>query len=94
MKDLQILEEQQRESHRKLQTARETKQRMEMQRASLEHELGDLKYRDGQVRAELAQIRQMLSTGQRKLYSVRSDADKAGFNLRDFDQYVDATALH
>ena len=88
LKDLQVLEEQQRESHRKLQAARDTKQRKEAQRTTLENQLGDLKYRDGQVRAELERIREMLSVGQRKLQSVRSDTDKKGTDLREFDQYV------
>ena len=89
MKDLLVLEEQQRESHRNLQAARETKERKEAQRASLEQQLGDLKYKDGQVRTELKRVREILAVGQRKLSSARSDADKAGIDIRNFDEYVD-----
>ena len=85
---MRVLEEQQRESHRKLQAARETKLRRESQRASVEQHLGDLKYNNGQTRAELERIHEMLSVGQRKMLSVRRDGDSAGSALRDFNEYV------
>ena len=88
MKDLQVLEEQQRESHKLLQAARETKQRKEGQRATLERQLGDLKYKDGQIRIELKRHREILAAGQRQLSTARSEADKAGIDLRNFDEYV------
>jgi hypothetical protein len=80
------LEEQQRESHSKLQAARKTKQCLESQRTALEQKTGDLKYRDGQKRAELERIRHMLSLGQRQLATARREADRADENMEDFSK--------
>lgn len=86
LRDLEILEHQQKESQQKLQLARQTKERKELQHAALEQELGNLKYRDGKLKAELAQTHKLLGTGQRALSSVRDDARKAEADLRAFDQ--------
>lgn len=85
LRDLQVLEEQQRESQRKLQHARDKKQRTELQRAALEQQLGNLKFEDGKIKAEIAQTHKLLSKGQRSIAAVRGDAKKAEQELRDFD---------
>lgn len=84
MKDLQILEKQQQESQAKLTAARETKQKKEAQLVDLEHSLGDLKYKDGQIRTELDRARKSLALGQREMSSVRSDTESARSALSNF----------
>jgi predicted nucleic acid-binding Zn-ribbon protein len=86
MRDLRVLEEQQRESHRKLQAAQETKQRRMQQHATLESKLGELKYQNGQSRAEVQQMRTILSDAQRKIGAMRLKADGAGDDLGGFDR--------
>lgn len=86
MKDLRILEEQQKESQRSLQAARETKKKKEAQLVKLEHFLGDLKYKDGQIRTELNRARESLALGQRQLSSVKNNAENAADFLRNFNE--------
>lgn len=86
MKDLRILEEQQKESQRNLQAARETKTKKEAQLVKLEHFLGDLKYKDGKIRIELNRARESLALGQRQLSSVKNNADNAADFLRYFNE--------
>jgi hypothetical protein len=86
MKDLRVLEQQQHESQRKLQHAQETKLRRLDNHASLETNLEQIKYQNGQSRAELSHMRNLLSKGQRSLGAVRLGAGRAGDDLRDFDR--------
>jgi chromosome segregation ATPase len=86
MKDLRVLEQQQHESQRKLQHAQETKQRRLEYHAALEAKLEQLKYQNGQNRAELSHMRNLLSKGQRSLGTARLAAGRAGDDLRDFDR--------
>ena len=88
LEDLKELEKQQRDSHQKLQKARETKSRIEFKYKSVEQRLGDLKYSNGQTRVELKRIHEILSVGQRKMLAVRRGADNAHSNIRDFNEYV------
>jgi hypothetical protein len=67
MKDLRVLEQQQHESQRKLQHAQETKQRRIEYHATLETNLEQVKYQNGQNRAELSHMHNLLSKGQRSL---------------------------
>lgn len=83
--DLRVLEEQQSESQRKLETSRITKQRGMQQQSELEAKLDQLKYKNGQQRAELHNFHERLSEGQRMLVSARSVSGKAGDDLRSFD---------
>lgn len=86
MKDLLVLEQQQHESQRKLQHAQETKLRRLEYHAALETSLEQLKYQNGQNRAELSHMHNLLSKGQRLLGTVRLGAGRAGDDLRDFDR--------
>jgi hypothetical protein len=86
MKDLRVLEQQQHESQRKLQHAQETKQRRQEYHATLETNLEQLKYQNGQNRAELSHMHNLLSEGQRLLGMVRLSTGRAGDDLRDFDR--------
>jgi hypothetical protein len=86
MKDLRVLEQQQHESQRKLQHAQETKQRRLEYHATLETNLEQHKYQNGQNRAELSHMHNLLSKGQRSLGTVRLSTGRAGDDLRDFDR--------
>ena len=88
MRDLRILEEQQRDSQRKLVAAQEAKQRRQQQHAALEAQLGELKYQNGQSRAELQSMRDTLAREQRKLSVIRNQSESAGDDLHNFDRYV------
>lgn len=82
------METQQRESRRLLDAARETKERKEQQRVTVERQLGDLKYKDGQIRKELERHREILAAGQRQLATARNESNQADIDLRNFDMYV------
>jgi hypothetical protein len=84
MKDLRVIEQQQHESQRKLQHAQETKQRRLEYHATLETKLEQFKYQNGQNRAELSHMHNLLSKGQRSLGAARLAAGRAGDDLRDF----------
>jgi chromosome segregation ATPase len=86
MKDLRVLEQQQHESQRKLQQAQDTKQRRLEHHATLETKLEQFKYQNGQNRAELSHMNNLLSKGQRSLGTIRLTAGRAGDDLRDFDR--------
>ena len=86
--DLQILQDQQNESERRLKAARVTKQKRLEQHAAMEAQLERLKYENGQQRAELQRANVLLSRGQRQLAEARVEAEKAGEDLREFDRKV------
>ena len=86
MADLLILQSQQEDSVRKLQQARAIKQRRQEQQATLETKLDQLKYQNGQQRANIQRAHKLLSEGQRQLQTTRMEVGKAGDELREFDQ--------
>ena len=84
--DLHVLEMQQRDAQQKLVAARATKeQRLELH-ATLESKLETLKYSNGELRAQLRQSRDLLSTGTRSLGTRRLVTDKAGGDVRGFEK--------
>lgn len=88
MKDLRILEEQQKEAEQKLQQARQTKQRRQTMLSTHEAQTQELKYRNGQQRAQLQRMYDLLGQGQRSLGFARDDANKARRDLEDLEQAV------
>jgi hypothetical protein len=86
MKDLRILEEQQRESQQKLQVARANKQRHLQAHAALETKLEDLKYKNGQRRVEIQRVHKLLSEQTRLLTRSRNEASSATDDLHSFDR--------
>jgi hypothetical protein len=86
LEDLLVLEQQQREAQRKLASARLTKEHRLQQQTALENQLADLKYSNGEQRAQLLQAREFLSSGTRELGSRRLEAERAGGDLRAFDR--------
>jgi len=88
MKDLRILQQQQVESQQKLQAAREQKEKRLQAHQEFEQKLEELKYENGQHRAQLQRHHEMLSRAQRLLAAARSRADRGGDKLRNFDRYV------
>lgn len=95
MKDLRILEEQQLESQRKLQSARMTKQRAERQHSKLESRLGELKFANGQSRALLQRMHEVLDESHKVVTTMRNKVEDADSNLCKFNRYVrERRALH
>ena len=86
LEDLLVLEQQQREAQRKLASARLSKEHRLQQQTSLENQLEDLKYSNGEQRAQLLQARELLSSGTRGLGSRRLESERAGNDLRAFDR--------
>lgn len=62
-------------------------QRLEQQQA-LQCKLERLKYTNGELRAQLRQSRELLSTGTRSLGARRLLTDKAGGDIRDFEKIL------
>ena len=85
MEDLRVLEQQQRDSQRKLATIKLTKQHKIEQRASLESKLSSLKYANGEQRAQLARARDVLSRSTRELGSAKLLSGRSGEALKAFD---------
>ena len=85
MEDLRILEQQQRESQRKLAMIKLTKQSKLEQRSSLESKLSSLKYANGEQRAQLVRARDVLSRSTRELGSAKLYSDKSADALKGFD---------
>ena len=78
MADLLVLEQNHRESERKLASARLTKEHRIRQRNDLESQLQDLKFSNGGLRAQLNQYRELLATltrelGERSIYAGAID---------------------
>ena len=67
-------------------SARSTKEQRMEQHAALESKLENLKYSNGEFRAQLRQSREVLSTSTRALGSRRLITDKAGREIRDFEK--------
>lgn len=77
LKDLKILETQQRESEQQLNVARQTKDRRILAQVGLEATLEKLKYQNGQERALLQKWHDKLAQGNRSLSLTRDGADSA-----------------
>lgn len=86
MEDLRILERQQRDSQRLLQSVKLTKQHKLSQKEQLEQTLASLKYKNGQSKAQLSLARQVLSSSTRSLASTKLRSDKSSDNLKSFDE--------
>ena len=86
MEDLRVLEQQQRESQRKLATIKLTKQHKQTQKVTLETKLVSLKYANGQRRAQLTRARDVLHRSACQMGSAKLRSDKSGANLKDFDE--------
>jgi hypothetical protein len=85
MEDLRVLEQQQRESQRKLATIKLTKQHKQNQKTSLETKLASLKYANGQRRAQLTRAREVLHKSSCQMGTAKLRSDNSGANLKDFD---------
>ena len=86
MKDLRILEDQQRESQRRLHTARLAKQRAERQHSELEAKLGELKFANGQSRALLQRMHEVLAESHKAVATMRNNVDDADRDLHMFNR--------
>ena len=86
MKDLRILEEQQHESQRKLQAARMAKHRTEQQHSKLEAKLGELKFANGQSRALLQRMHEVLGESHKSVATMRSKVEGAGDDVHKFNR--------
>jgi chromosome segregation ATPase len=93
MADLEVLAQQQRESQRKLEMTKAIKQQKLQQRSALENRLADLKYSNGQKRAQLLRARDVLSSSTRQLGQAKLLAGKAGDNLKGFDERLKRALL-
>lgn len=85
MEDLRVLEQQQRESQRKLATIKLTKQHKQNQKTSLETKLASLKYANGQRRAQLTRAREVLHKSSCQLGTAKLRSENSDANLKDFD---------
>lgn len=88
MKDLQILEEQQRESQQKLHYAQTCKERTQQKHDKMESELGELKYANGQSRGVQMRMEKVVKESQREVTIMRNELKKADGGLEDFNKYV------
>lgn len=84
MADLRVLDQQQKESHRKLEMTRSLKQRRSEYHQSLQDSLRQYKYQHGRQRADLQRMRENLSTCQRELLSSREKVSGAEDDLHSF----------
>lgn len=85
MEDLRVLEQQQRESQRKLAATKLSKQHKLEQQASLESKLSSLKYANGEQRAQLVRARDVLSRSTREVGASKLMSSKSGDALKAFD---------
>lgn len=85
MEDLHVLEQQQRDSQRKLEAIKLTKQHKLEQRSALESKLSSLKYANGEQRAQLVRARDVLSRCTRELGAAKLRSGRSSEALRAFD---------
>jgi len=85
MADLRVLAEQQQESRQQLEHMKSLKKHKISQQSQADARLSELKYQNGECRAQLKQERGILSTSTRELGLIRLQTDKAGTNLDRFD---------
>ena len=88
MKDLQVLEQQQRDSQRKLHHAQKSKERSQQKHDEMESILGELKYVNGQSLSVHLRMAKILSGSHRELTTMRNGINNADGDLKDFSQYV------
>ncbi len=88
-----MLEQQQRDSQRKLATAKLAKQHKLEQRASLESKLSSLKFANGEQREQLNQARVVLSRSTRELGSAKLLSDRSRKALKDFSDRLSRAIL-
>ena len=86
LEDLRELEQQQRDSQRKLANARLAKDHKLEQQTALEIRLETLKYANGELRTQLLQARELLSVGTRQLGHWRLEGDRFGDDIRALDR--------
>ena len=84
MKDIAILEQQQRDAQRKLQNAQITKQSKLDQQKHLNENLEMKKYSNGALRAKLQQWRDFLSSATRELGGCELRRDRCADEIEDF----------
>lgn len=85
MNDLRILEQQQRESLRMLESIKLTKVHKLEQRKGLEVNLSNVKYQNGEMRAELQRANKELSQHHRQVLDARSRSEKSRKDSTRFD---------
>lgn len=86
MEDLRILEQQQRDSQRQLQSVKITKQHKLSQKEKMEQTLAALKYKNGQYKVQLTYARQVLSKSTRSLATAKLRADKSSDHWKKFNE--------
>ena len=85
MNDIRILEQQQRDSHRMLESIKLTKTHKLEQKSSLETKLSKLKYQNGEMRAELTRANKELSVRHRELLEARTRCESSRKATNRFD---------
>mmetsp|Transcript_16509 Transcript_16509/g.24963 ORF Transcript_16509/g.24963 Transcript_16509/m.24963 type:complete len:291 (-) Transcript_16509:3362-4234(-) len=85
MEDLHILEQQQRESQRKLTQTKSLKLNRMEHRSFLENKLGDLRYRNGECRTQVNRARDVLSKSTREMEELKLVASSDDERLKDIN---------
>lgn len=85
MEDLHILEQQQRESQRKLTQAKSLKLNRMQHLSFLENKLGDLRYRNGECRTQVNRARDVLSKSTREMEQLKLVASSDDERLKDIN---------
>lgn len=89
--DLRILDQQQRESLRMLESTKLTKTHKLEQKKSLEVNLSNVKYQNGEMRAELQRANKELSQHHRQVLDARSRSEKSRKDSTRFDAKLKRT---
>jgi len=85
MNDIRILEQQQRDSHRMLESIKLTKAHKLEQKSSLETKLSNLRFRNAEFRTELARANKQLSLSHRELLEAKSRSEASRKATNRFD---------
>lgn len=91
MEDLRVLEQQQRDSQSLLASIKLSKHHKLEQRSALESKLSELKYSNGESRAQLIHAREVLSKSTRELASTKLRSERSSSNLKKFDENLKKT---
>lgn len=94
LKDLRILEQQQKDSKEQLEQVRRQKQQRMKALESQEDALQQIQYGNGQDRARLQRMHEMLATVQRRLQTGKGHADDARRDLDNFDRQLQRALQH
>jgi len=86
MEDLRVLEEQQRDSQRKLAQVKVVKQNRLERRTVIESQLAALKYKNGEHRAQLNRAIEVLSKSTREMEAVKLEASSKDERLKALDK--------